>query len=163
MSRIANPSYHIANERAEDHPTLDVLLFRLEREIYAIPSSNVREVVRFRSYTPVPGAPSTLPGILSQRGQIVPVVELRPLLGLTTDEITRSARFVMVVQGDVQMAMLVDAVLDLTKLPSDEIEPAPVALDPSRARFLRGIARYEGLPVALLELDELIASLREWA
>ncbi|HRC77080.1 MAG TPA: hypothetical protein PLO33_15475, partial [Kouleothrix sp.] len=36
------------------------------------------------------------------------------------------------------------------------------ALDPARARFLRGLATFEQQPVALLDLDELIAGLRAW-
>ena len=40
----------------------------------SLPSASVREVVRYRDYTPVPGAPPSLPGILHQRGTIVPVV-----------------------------------------------------------------------------------------
>jgi purine-binding chemotaxis protein CheW len=139
---------------------LEVLLVQLSGEIYGIPSASVREVVRYRPYTPVPGAPPTLPGILSQRGAILPLVELRPLLGLGVGEITRATRLVIVAHHDIDMALLVEAVLDLTALPADTVEPLPAALDPARARFLRGIARYDDEPVALLDLDELIAGLR---
>ncbi|MDW8145233.1 MAG: chemotaxis protein CheW [Roseiflexaceae bacterium] len=41
-----------------------VLLIRLADEVYALPSSYVREVGRYRAFTPVPGAPSTIPGII---------------------------------------------------------------------------------------------------
>ena len=139
---------------------LEVLLVQLSGEIYGIPSASVREVVRYRPYTPVPGAPPTLPGILSQRGAILPLVELRPLLGLGVGEVTRATRLVIAAQNDIDMALLVEAVLDLTALPADTVEPLPAALDPARARFLRGIAHYDDQLVALLDLDELIAGLR---
>ena len=61
------------------------------------------------------------------------------------------------------MALLVEAVLDLAALPAETLQPLPAALDPARARFLRGIARHEQLPVMLLDLDELIAGLRAGA
>ncbi|MFN8476413.1 MAG: chemotaxis protein CheW [Kouleothrix sp.] len=38
--------------------------------MFALPSNSVREVLRYRAYTPVPGAPPMLPGILNQRGVI---------------------------------------------------------------------------------------------
>jgi purine-binding chemotaxis protein CheW len=148
-------------QHVEEHPDLDVLLFQLARETYAIPSSSVREVARYRPYTLVPGAPPTLPGIISQRGMILPVVELHPLLGFAQVEITRAARLVIVIHHDVGMALLVESVLDLVSLPISTIEPVPTALDPSRARFLRGIAQYADRAVGLLNLDELIAGLRE--
>jgi chemotaxis signal transduction protein len=47
-------------------------------------------------------------------------------------------------------------------LPSDTVEPVPAALDPARARMLRGVARHEDMPVILLDLGELIALVRDW-
>jgi purine-binding chemotaxis protein CheW len=140
--------------------TLDVLLFQLGGELYSIPSASVREVVRYRAYTPVPGAPPSLPGILSQRGTILPLVELRSLLGLAVIPISRAARLVIVAHQDIDMALLAEAVLDLAALPAESVQPLPAALDPARARFLRGIADYEQQPVMLLDLGELIAGLR---
>ena len=142
---------------------IDVLLIELAGELYGIPSASVREVLRYRAYTPVPGAPPALPGILSQRGTILPVVELRPLLGLEIAPVTRATRLVFVAYQDIDMALLVEAVLDLAALAADTVEPLPAALDPARARFLRGIARHEQQPVALIDLDELIAGLRAGA
>ncbi|HJZ49042.1 MAG TPA: chemotaxis protein CheW [Roseiflexaceae bacterium] len=142
---------------------LDVLLLQLTGELYGLPSGSVREVLRYRPYTPVPGAPPALPGILSQRGTILPIVELRALLGLELTPVTRATRLVVVAHQDIDMALLAEAVLDLAALPADIVEPLPAALDPARARFLRGIARYEQQPVALLDLDELIVGLRAGA
>jgi purine-binding chemotaxis protein CheW len=142
---------------------IEVLLLQLAGELYSISSASVREVVRYRAYTPVPGSPPSLPGILSQRGVILPVVELRPLLGLTIAPITRAARLVVVAHQEIDMALLAEAVLDLAALPAESLQPLPAALDPARARFLRGIARYEQQPVMMLDLDELIAGLRAGA
>lgn len=156
-----------ATSSAEKDPaalaTIDVLLLRLAGELYGVPSASVREVVRYRAYTPVPGSPPSLPGIMSQRGTILPVIELRPLLGLAMVPITRAARLVIVAHQEIDLALLVEAVLDLAALSADTFQPLPAALDPARARFLRGIADYEQQPVALLDLDELIAGLRAGA
>lgn len=142
-------------------PDLEVLLVQIEHELYGLPSASVREIARYRPWTPVPGAPMTLPGIISQRGLILPVVEPRPLLGLAQAELTRAARLVVVMHNEVGMALLVEAVLDLKALPASEIEPVPAAFEPARARLLRGVAHHEDQPIGLLDLDELIASLRE--
>ncbi len=141
-------------------PTIDVLLIQLAGELFGIPSASVREVVRNRAYTPVPGSPPSLPGILSQRGIILPVVELRPLLGLAVTPVTRAARLVIVAHQDIDMALLVESVLDLAALSAESLQPLPAALDPARARFLRGIVQHDQQTVALIDLDELIAGLR---
>lgn len=153
-----------ASNAADNQPgpaeTLDVLLFELGGELYALPSASVREVVRYRAYTPVPGAPPSLPGILNQRGTIVPVVVLAALLGIASPLPTRATRLVLAVHDEIDMALLAERVLDLLALPIDTLAPVPSALDPARARYLRGILHHEDQPVALLDLAELIAGLR---
>ncbi len=145
-------------ERAE----YDVLLIRLNDEVYALSSANVREVGRYRQFTPVPGAPPTLPGIVSQRGVILPIVDLRLVLGMSAAEATRASRLVTVVHEEVEMALLVDAVIDLTAMPAATFGPVPPALDPARARFLRTVAYHNDQTVALLDVGEIVAVLRDW-
>jgi purine-binding chemotaxis protein CheW len=139
---------------------LSVLLVRLAGELYAVPSDSVREIIRHRAFIPVPGAPPALPGILNQRGTILPLVEMYSLLGLEPAPITRATRIVIVAHADIDMALLIDAVIDLEALPADSVEPVPAALDPARARLLRGVAILGDDLAALLDLDELIAVLR---
>ena len=143
-------------------PPLDVLIIQIEHELYAIPSTAVREVARHRAITPVPGAPRTLPGIISQRGSILPVADMRLILDLGLAEVTRATRLVLISYQETELALLVDAVLDLETFAVELIEPVPAALDLARARFLAGVVQLAGQPVALLNLDELIASLRDW-
>lgn len=154
-------TFNPATEQAQESPTLELLLFQIEREIYGIPSTAVREIIRYRSFTTVPAAPAVLPGILSQRGLILPIVEMRLLLGLPQSEITRATRLVIGAHAEIDFALLVDSVMDLVTLKLDTIDPIPIALDPARARFLQGIGQYEETPVILLNLDELIAGLQE--
>jgi purine-binding chemotaxis protein CheW len=152
----------ITAEPTDNSPpaSYDALLVRMNGEIYALPSQSVREVMRYRDYTPVPGAPPMLPGILNQRGTIVPIVNLYPLLGLESPPVTRATRLVIMAHNDVDLALLLEAVLDLTTIVITTIEPIPVALDPVRARFLRGVVQHDEQVIALIDLDELIATLR---
>lgn len=144
-----------------DQAEQDILLIRLDDELYALPSANVREVGRYRSYTPVPGAPATLPGIISQRGIILPVIDLRLVLGMRSTEATRASRLVTTVIDDIEMALLVDAVIDLIAVAIDTISAVPPALDPARARFLRAVAYHDDQTVALLDVGEIVSALRE--
>jgi purine-binding chemotaxis protein CheW len=153
---------HRASQPTTEHPALDVLLVRLDQELYAIPAEHLRGVSRYRPVTPVPGAPAALPGILSLRGAIIPVVDPRALLGLAQAEPTRAARLALLAHEDGELALFVDAVLDLVALPPESVEVPPAALEPARARLLRGVGRFEGQPAMLLDLGELIASVRDW-
>src|SRR5687768_11763794 len=60
---------------------VDVLGFTLGGAPYAVETRFLREVTRLADLTPVPGAPDLLLGLVSVRGEVVAVFDLRRLLG----------------------------------------------------------------------------------
>lgn len=147
-------------EPADQQRLLSLLLFQIGRETYAVASEHVREISRYRPYTAVPGAPPALPGVMSLRGAIVPVVEPRLLLGLPEQPLTCAARLVLVSYEEVLLALIVEAVSDLVDLPACDEQPAPGVLEPARAALIRGVVRYGDRPAALIDLGALINTLR---
>lgn len=154
IGRMAQPG------PAADAPSTDLLLLQLGDERYAVAGLAVREIDRWRTPTPVPGAPPALPGIISQRGAILPVVDLRALLGLPPVQPGRATRLVMVQHEGLDLALLVDSVIDLIRLPTNELEPPPAA-DHHRTRLIAAVGRYEDHPLGLIDLAGLIASFQE--
>src|SRR5712692_10159714 len=73
-----------ANE-SQDTEALEALVFELGRELYALPANQVHEVRPLGLLTRLPGTPAFLAGLINVRGRIIPVVDLRPLLGMPTD------------------------------------------------------------------------------
>jgi purine-binding chemotaxis protein CheW len=136
------------------------LLLHLGDELYIVLGPQVREIARWRPPLPVPGAPSVLPGIISQRGVVLPVVNMHALLGLPESTNERSTRFVIVQHDDVEMALVVDAVTDLISIASSQFEPVPSTLDPQQGRFLHSIVQVVDQPVSLLDLAAIANYLR---
>lgn len=136
-----------------------LLMVEVAGERYGVPSDSVREVVRYRPWTIVPGAPLALPGIISQRGVILPIVDLRALLNLAEAELGRAARFVVVQHTEVEMALLVERVFDLVSVEVAAVEMPTI--DARRGRCVRGVAHLDGFPIGLLDLDAMISLLRE--
>jgi purine-binding chemotaxis protein CheW len=66
--------------------TLEALVFALGRERYALPATQVLEVRPLGWLTRLPGTPAFLAGLINVRGRIVPLVDLRPLLGMLIDD-----------------------------------------------------------------------------
>lgn len=139
----------------------DYLIVRVGTEHYAVSSEAIREVTRWRQPTPVPGAPPVLPGIINQRGVVLPAVDLRLLLGLEASEPVRTSRFVIVHQESVDIALMVDAAIDLCHLADDELARPPAGLDPQRARLLNAVAQHAGQPLLVINLMALITALQE--
>ena len=61
---------------------LPFLTFRMGHELYALPITNVREVVKHMAITRIPRAPDYMPGIINLRGGVITVVDLGMRFGL---------------------------------------------------------------------------------
>lgn len=146
-----------------DQSAITYLLLHIGDEIYAVQGDSVREIARWREFVPIPGSPPVLPGIINQRGIVLPVVNVHELFGLSVTSPGRSSRFVIVHCDEVDMALSVDAVTDLTSFLVNELEAVPAALDPQRARLLKAIARLDDRPVAVLDLSAITNMLRSGA
>ena len=91
------------------------------------------------------GRPAAILGIVSVRGQLVTVIDLRRRLRLAEVPITRRARILLVnaPNGEV-MGVYVDEVLQVYRLSDTEIEPSTAALGGDVAGYIAGIARPAG-------------------
>ncbi len=137
------------------------LLFRVATEHYALAGTWVREVMRWRVPTPVPGAPALLPGVINRRGQILAVIDLRLLLGFTAATPDRATRLIWVHHEAVDAALLVDAVDDLITIDPAQLEPPPVTLTGTAQRVIQAIYRWHDQPVAILDLAATLVLVQE--
>lgn len=141
------------------------LLLTIAEEFYGVRGTEVREVTRWREPVRVPGAPPVLPGIINQRGVVLPVVDMRLLLGLRQSPPERATRYVIVRHHEVAMALLVDRVTDLINLTPEELKPVPAGLPAQQSRFLHAVANIDAdsgpIPMALLDIQAIITALRD--
>jgi chemotaxis signal transduction protein len=89
---------------------------------------HTREVVALPDRTPVPRAPAHVLGVANLRGYIVPIVDIRHLLGSPAGPPSEAARTprTIVLEGDgAQIAIAMDEVLGLESF--DEVLPGPPA------------------------------------
>lgn len=123
-------------------PRTEFLAFRLGEDVYAGPVALIREILKPPPLTPVPRAPFAVMGIVSVRGQLVTVIDLRRRLRLPETSSTRRSRVLLVNPHGVEMlGLYVDEVLQVYRLADDEIEHAAAALGGEVAPYISGIAR----------------------
>jgi purine-binding chemotaxis protein CheW len=117
---------------------LEVAVFALAREHYAIETRVLREIVRFADYTPVPGAADFLVGVTNLRGEILPVVDLRRFFGLPDRGLTDQSRVLVLGLERRELGVLADEAHELCTVRADAIFP-PSATAPSGGRpYIRG-------------------------
>lgn len=137
---------------------LHLVIFRLEREEYAVPIGLVREVVRVGDITRVPHAPAHIRGVMNLRGRILPVVEIRGRLGLDPAECTPASRVVVVEVARRTVGLLVDAVAQVTRVSEKLIAAPPEEVRTAGAEAVTGVARVGQRLLILLDLEQVLGS-----
>jgi purine-binding chemotaxis protein CheW len=138
----------------------ELLGFQLGGESYAVNLLSVREIVTRRPITEVPRTPAFLPGIISLRGLIVPVLDLRLRLGLPASTPTRASRVLIVQQASSgeSFGLSVDAVRQVIRLSDEEIETRPPAFAGRESEFIAAIGRpRSGGMLIVLALDAVLS------
>jgi len=120
---------------------LEVLEFILAYETYAIESACVREIYPLAEITPLPGMPPFVLGIVSVRGQILCVIDLKKFFELPEKGITDLNKIIIIRGDSIEFGILADAVSGIRKLAVGEIEAVLPTLTGIRARYLKGITR----------------------
>lgn len=143
------------------------LAFGLEANSYALPIHEVREIVRVRVLTEVPGGPKDVIGILNLRGDILPVYNAKPRLrlsaltpqiaGPTADlrVVPKPARILVVHGRNCDCGIFVDNVIGVIRLRPSEIESPSSRFDNEHECVL-GSARLDDTVVMLLNLDLVV-------
>lgn len=142
---------------------LQVVVFGLGAERFALPVTEVREILDHRPAFRMPDAPAWLVGITDVRGTSVPMIDLRVRLGMATGETTLATR-VLVVEAPVAgaaplvLGLVVDRVLDVSRFGADAVEPSPDLGGRWRSGHVEAILRRDDGFVALLDLPRIFAS-----
>src|SRR5262249_7348014 len=111
------------NRQHDRVPRTEYLAFHLAGEPYAAPVALIREILKPPPMTPVPRAPHALMGIISVRGQIVTVMDLRRRLHLLEPPATPRTRILLVEsESGETLGLYVDEVLQVYRLAETEIE-----------------------------------------
>ena len=141
---------------AADH--LELLTFHIGGELYAIGIDSVVEIITPRPVTHIPNADPSIVGILSLRGTVVTLIDVRRRLGHVAGEVVSDDVRVVVVQQEAEhIGFTVDRVERVVKAENDAIEPHPVVHASEHDDSIRGVFRQGEALTILLDLEKLVA------
>ncbi len=147
---------------------LQVVCFLLDGDEYGVPIAEVKETIALRPLTPLPLVPDFIAGVISLRGEVVAVLDLGRLLGLPS-RMRRAAfgpdaRIVIlrVTSGGrpASAGLLVDRLSEVRHLDGEALRPPPATAPGEAAALVRGVARVDDRPLAVLDLGRAFDSER---
>jgi purine-binding chemotaxis protein CheW len=138
---------------ADSENVAEAVLVRLGSGRFAADLDGVAEVGRVPAVTRIPGSPGWLTGVANWRGRLLPVLDLRPLLGAEAAPSGPSSRLLVLGGEGVNVGVVVDAVEGTG--PLGIVEDLPPAVD-ARGGLLAGQVPREDGPVAVLDVSAVL-------
>jgi len=143
-----------AVERSEAR---EYLTFRLGAEEYALEILKVQEIRNYETATAIANAPAFIKGVINLRGVIVPIADLRILLGLPSAEYTAFTVVIVLNLANATVGVVVDAVSDVVALQAQQIRPAPEFSGNVDTRYVTGLGTLEDRMLIIADIERLLA------
>ena len=136
---------------------VEFLGFILAGEEYVIDIMAIQEITRAVEVTRIPRMPDYMSGIITLRGTIIPIFNLRKRLNLTRQSEGGDPRFVVASFEGSVAGIVVERVTDVVRLNIDELEPPPFNASGRDGQFVKGIGYYMGRMLILLDYEKVLA------
>ena len=121
-------------------------------EQYGIDIRYIDNIVRMQKITRVPKAQYYFKGIISLRGEIIPIMSIRRKMDLDDDTFNNATRIIILkLEEKGSLGIIVDEVKEVVNLSDDEIEKAS-----NKGKFINGIGKHENDLISLLEINAIV-------
>jgi purine-binding chemotaxis protein CheW len=132
--------------------TMQLVVFSLGDEEYALPITNVQEIIRYTEPRGVASRTSWVKGIISLRGKIVPVYDLAARLRLEVS--SPAGKIVITEHGDDIAGIMVGDVEEVLTVTCDDLDEVPAA----GAECIQAIAKVGDRLVIVLDPAAILAA-----
>ena len=134
---------------------MQVIVFELDKEEFAVPINEVKEVIKIIEIAAVPQSPPFILGIINLRGKIIPVLDLEKKFNLFR-ETEKTSQHIMIAEGNSGnlLGVVVDNVSEVLKITPESIKPTPQIINSKiSSDFVKGVIVLEQPERLLLLLD----------
>ncbi len=150
------------------HATLEeevrICLFSMSGDHYAVTVDVLAEIIIPQKIFPVPTTPSHVIGVINLRGNIVPIVDIRPALSLAPQSGVNQIAIIR--HHQTIIGIVVDSVSEVIAVPASSILPLPAEVavqdtaGKNRSRYLQAIVQRPSGVAAMLNVERLLEEIR---
>lgn len=130
--------------------------FILDEQEYAIPIEKIQEIVLYNGVTRLPQVPAFVEGVTNLRGNIIPILNLRNILGMSNQEINLETRVVVVHVQNKTLGLIVDSVTQVKKINPDEIQAPGSAIGMGSSTHVAGLTKEKDHLLILLDIEKMM-------
>ncbi|BDA79698.1 chemotaxis protein CheW [Leptospira kobayashii] len=133
------------------------LTFSLDNRDYAFEVRYLVEIVALPPITTIPGTASFLKGVINLRGKVIPALDVRLRFQMESMDYHDRTCALVVQLEDLIIALIVDKVNEVIRIPKDHIDPAPKIGDSEASRFIIATGRVGDDVKILVDLTKLLS------
>lgn len=146
-----------SQEKAKSAVTLQMVSFQVGAEEYAVDIKHVQEIIHMQDLTTVPKTPAFLKGVINLRGKIIPIIDLKTRLNLSSQPPTKESRIVVVEHSAKTVGLIVDAMREVIRIPASSICMSPTGDDKDGpSLYIQGVAKMDHRLLVIFDLDHLL-------
>lgn len=134
------------------------LIFGIDNEYFALKSDIVSEILKVEGITPVPTAPDYIRGIISLRGNITTVLDLKKYYFADAITDTAAARIIILNYEEQKIGLLVDRVIDFVSIQKPE-KRLPHFISSPLSSLVTKQFEFNGALVSILDLNKFLDDL----
>ena len=140
-------------EETDVQEMIQLCIFELSDKLFGLGILDVQEIMQDAEITPVPTTPGFLHGVINLRGNIVPIVDMREILGLPMKEHTKESRIMILNIKKTRIGILVDAITEVRQIEKRVIKKDSVQTEISSGKFISNVIQYNEGFLVLLNLN----------
>jgi purine-binding chemotaxis protein CheW len=136
---------------------IELFTFLIAGEQYAVDIDRIVSIVTPRPVTRVPNSDPSVLGIMSLRGTIVTLLDIRRRLSHPARTSVPDSHIVVIEQRGETLGFQVDRVLRVVKMAPSDLEPHPVVHSSEHSEAILGVFHQSGSLTILLDLERLLS------
>ena len=136
---------------------IQLVTFRLAGHDFAVNIFQVERVLRYEAPSPLPKAPEFLEGVVPYGEAVVPVIDLRKRTGAEAPVRDETRIMILEVENE-RVGVVVDAVLEVLKVPAERVAPPPKIVQGLAAEYISGVVTLDARTVVVLAAGKLLSS-----
>ncbi len=140
---------------AGSETAMQAVTFQLGVDNYGIDIMSVQEIVDCNEIRRIPHVPDYIEGLYNLRGDILPIINLHKRFDLKKAKDIQNDSLLILNMGDVQFGIIIDKVLRVISINTDEIQNPPQMLSGIGVEYIQGVVHQEDGYLILLDCSHL--------
>lgn len=132
---------------------MQVVIFKLNEEQFAVETGKVQSINDAMEITKVPKAPAHIKGLINLRGNVISLLDINLLLG-TPKQDEKQNNIIILEMEDELVGITVDQVDEVLDVEEELVEK----VNDGKKAYIEGVINFKDRIVTLIDIDKLLSN-----